>query len=410
MSARVGGSAARPGTGACSRCRTRSPSAGNATAAIAIHPCRRRLEAVRHVDGYYRPLARGGHDVHRQVVEDAAVDEHAGAVAARGAPRGPAGSCWRLPLATAARGGVRPARRWAGRPRRRRSRAAGPRSAWEVAGQHRCTRCPRISEWREPVVVERIPPHPLLVAARVDLVRLHPDREHRADEGAHRAAAHAIDHEAGCEQLLEGPDVSEGARPAARQHQAGRAAGEAARRHGDGRGQRSARAQRVARARGSADGSRRCGSRGPSPSAMNISSQSASAGRAARRARRVARAARPTRRQRSASRRQKSFPVVGRPPVAGRDEGVGGDGARPARAPARNARAARLRPRELERRHSRAVEGANHGAPPAQLVDQEHGRSCRWARRRGPAPGRSRTPRSARVASSERLTLELQRP
>ena len=63
----------------------------------------------------------------------------------------------------------------------------------------------------------------VLVAAGVDLVRVHAEREHRADPGPAADAADAVDLHAGRQQLLEHADVREAACAAAREHHARRA-------------------------------------------------------------------------------------------------------------------------------------------------------------------------------------------
>ena len=83
---------------------------------------------------------------------------------------------------------------------------------------------------RNPVVGERASPDPFLVAARVDLVRLHAYREHRPDEGARVAAAHTVDQDPGGEQLVERADVRERAGAAPGENDSDRAADEPPRR------------------------------------------------------------------------------------------------------------------------------------------------------------------------------------
>ena len=101
-------------------------------------------------------------------------------------------------------------------------------SAPNVRGRASAARAPRISEWRgERVVAERPAAHPLLVAARVDLVGRHAHREHPADEGAHADAGDAVDPDAGAKELLDDADVGQGPRAAAREHHADRMAGQA---------------------------------------------------------------------------------------------------------------------------------------------------------------------------------------
>ena len=79
---------------------------------------------------------------------------------------------------------------------------------------------------RQRVVVDRVAPDPLLIAAGVDRVAVVSAREQAADEGAHAHASHPVDDDAGALQHLEHADVGERPRSAAAQHDADRSPGQ----------------------------------------------------------------------------------------------------------------------------------------------------------------------------------------
>ena len=192
-----------------------------------------RAEALRHVHRHDRAFGPLGHDVHRKVVEDAAVDEQ------------PVVQAHRLDQP-----GERHARA------HRDAELALPvddevaahevaadaeevalevlDEAREIAPQHRLD--PRALDQRvarHAIVGERTAAHPFLVAAGVDLVGLHAERVHRGDERAHAAAADAVDLDPRRRELVEHADVRECARAAAGEHDAHRAPGDPARRTRD---------------------------------------------------------------------------------------------------------------------------------------------------------------------------------
>ena len=79
---------------------------------------------------------------------------------------------------------------------------------------------------RQCQIAQRAAPDPLLVAAGVHLVGVHPHREHRAHERAHAHTRHAVDRHPRGDELLQHADVRERAGTASRQHDADRVAGQ----------------------------------------------------------------------------------------------------------------------------------------------------------------------------------------
>ena len=206
----------------------RRPRRGRRRARRAVRTLGRRLD----VDRDHRALAHVGHDADRQVVDQRPVDEQLASAHLRRGDHGQADAeAHRLVERAPPRDAQAPA-------------AQLGRAAHEAAGQlldgqgpegaveHRaCALAADQGVPRKRVVVERPALHPFLEAAGVDLVRVEPHGEQRADERPHAHARDAIDRHAGRGELLEDADVREGARAAAGQHDAdgpsGHAPGEA---------------------------------------------------------------------------------------------------------------------------------------------------------------------------------------
>ena len=123
-------------------------------------------------------------------------------------------------------------------------------AAGEVAREHRAdTLATDQGRARQAVVADRVAPDPLLIAAGVDLLRRCATRRQCADERAHARAGDAVDPDAELLQCLDGADVAEPARTAARQNEPDGASREAPRDRGDVLATALARADAVGRAR-----------------------------------------------------------------------------------------------------------------------------------------------------------------